>query len=45
MPEYLEFIDVEHYEECEMCIYFIYGECKAEGETSTEGDCPSFKDD
>lgn len=47
MPEYLEFIDVEHEhsEECEICIFFKYGECKAQGETSMDGDCPSFKDE
>ena len=34
----------EEPEECEICIFNKYGECRADGETDETGDCPSFKD-
>ena len=44
----MEFIDVdveyEHSEECEICMFWRFGQCHAQGETNMEGDCPSFKD-
>jgi len=30
--------------ECDICIYFIRGTCRAKGDIDDTGDCPSFKD-
>lgn len=34
----------DYSEECEICIFFKFGQCRALGDTSTTGDCQSFKD-
>ena len=30
--------------ECEICIFFKYGQCVADGEVDSDNDCPSFRD-
>ena len=42
-PEFYEDYDPDG-EECCECIFFKYDSCQAMGETTTMGDCPSFKD-
>jgi len=34
----------EYDSECDVCIFFKYGQCVADGEVDPDNDCPSFKD-
>lgn len=38
-PEY-----VERNEECEICIFYMFGHCQALGDTDEVKECPSFMD-
>ena len=44
MQDLTEQIKEDENDECEICIFNKYGNCVAQGDITTTGDCPSFKD-